>query len=71
MSKKNISWLLITMMMVFALVLTACGGAATEEPADMPSEPEVSEPEADEPEPMPEGGDAQVEVFSCIYFRVH
>ena len=64
MSKKKISWLLITVMMVFALVLTACGGSATEEPAEVPSEPEVSEPEVEEPEAMPEGGEAQVEVFS-------
>ena len=61
MSKKNALWYLLAIMVVFAMVLSACQPAATEAPPEpeMTEEPapEPEEPEAPaEPEEMPDVG---------------
>jgi len=51
MKQKNIFWMLIALMMAGALILTGCGGGATEAPA----EPAAGEAEKPADEPAPEG----------------
>jgi len=49
MKTKRFFWVLIALLIVGSLILSACGGQATEEPVDVP----VVEP-TEEPEPEPE-----------------
>ena len=55
MSKKSKLWTLLGVMVMFAMILSACAPAATETPTEAPP-PEVEETEEPEapPEEMPE-----------------
>ena len=53
MSKKSKFWTLLAVMVMFAMIISACA-SATEAPTEAPPEPEVVEPEPEVVEPEPE-----------------
>lgn len=58
-SKKRFGWLALTALVVFAMLITACGGATTEapvpvQPTDVPPEPTDVPPEPTDVPPPPE-----------------
>ncbi len=56
--KKTSKWLIL--MLLFSLVLSACGGAATQAPA---TEPPAAEPQQPEPQPEATEPPAAMETF--------
>jgi glucose/mannose transport system substrate-binding protein len=64
MSKKSI-WLVFTAVLVFSILLAACGGAATPEATEAPEEPEQPEAteEVSEP-PAAAGPSGELEIYS-------
>ena len=58
-SKKRFGWFALTTLVVFAMLITACGGSTTEAPApvqptDVPPEPTDVPPEPTDVPPPPE-----------------
>ena len=65
MNKKNSSWLIMSLLIIFALLLSACGGATPTAEAPKAEAPAAEQPAAEAPTAEAPAGDMnQVEVFS-------